>query len=115
MSFFAFPTPRLQIVGDGDETDVAHVPPEALNSSPYHDRAFDAAVNVDFIADVRTAGTVGLLTVGETHAGLELVDGHKRTWVARWAGLDTVAVRVHDLNPEAAATAYAYAPWPGLG
>lgn len=33
VSYFAFPTPRLQIVGDGDGGDVAHVPPAAFQHS----------------------------------------------------------------------------------
>lgn len=54
MSFFAFPTPRLQILGNGDGADVAHGQPDALNLSPYHDWTFDVTANADFIADVRT-------------------------------------------------------------
>lgn len=33
VSYFAFPTPTLKIVGDGDGAAVAHVPPEAWNPS----------------------------------------------------------------------------------
>lgn len=89
VSDFAFPTPRLQIFGDGDGANVTHLLPAALNHSPYHNRALDTADNVDFIAAVLTAGTVGLLTARETPAGIKLVDGHKRAWVARQTVLDT--------------------------
>lgn len=115
MSYFAFPTPRLQIVGDADGDDVTPVPPAALHPSPHHDSEFGTADNVDFIAVVRTAGTVGLLPARETPDGLELVDGHKRAWVARHAVLDTVAVRVLDLDDEAAAEAFAPTPRPESG
>lgn len=54
VSDFAFPTPRLQIFGDGDGANVTHLPPAALNHSPYHNRALDTADNADFIAAVRT-------------------------------------------------------------
>lgn len=55
------------------------------------------------VDDVRTPGTAGLLAARETPDGLELVDEHKRTWVASQAYPDTAAGSVRHPDDEAAA------------
>lgn len=102
---YHFPLSRL--VGASCVRDVA---PSALAVSPYHTRTFavDENHNAGYIRKIRSQGYINsLLLARETDAGLELVAGHKRRWVAHQAGLDTVAVRVVDLSAWEAALHYA--------
>jgi hypothetical protein len=85
--------------------------------SPYHTRTFavDENRNEGYISLIRSQGYINsLLVARETAAGLELVAGHKRRWVARQADLDTVAVRVVDLSTWEAALHYARDHLPDL-
>lgn len=97
--------PRSRLVR---EAAVRDVPPDDLVASPCHAREFDAAENKQYIETVRDVGYVeSVPTARETDAGLELIDGHKRRWVAGRAGLETVAVWVVDVDVDEAATLYA--------
>lgn len=58
MSCFTSSTPLLQVVENGDGSDIARDPPAVLDPSPYYDWTFDAVANLDFIADIRTAETL---------------------------------------------------------
>lgn len=107
---YHFPESRLV-----SEKDLVDVPPADLLESPYHHREFDVDANRGYIHDVRRRGYVpSVLTVRPVDDGFELVDGHKRRWVAVEAGLDTIAAEVIDLDDEAAAQAYAEDHLPGL-
>jgi NADH:ubiquinone oxidoreductase subunit len=92
------------------ESCVREVPPSDLRASPYHTRTFAVSENRNegYINAIRSQGYIeSLLLVRETAAGLELVAGHKRRWVAYKAGLETVAVRVVTLSAWEAAIHYA--------
>lgn len=111
-SVYHFPASRLVA-----ETCIRDVPPNALQPAPYHRRTFarDENHNQGYIYSVRSQGYIeSLLVARETDAGLELVEGHKRQWIAQEAGLDTVAVRVVDLDEWAAAVHYAQDHLPAL-
>lgn len=96
--------PQSRLVSDPEIEDV---PPRGLVASPSHDRSFDAAANPHYIDRVSRLGFIeSLLTVRETGAGLELVDGHKRRWIATEAGLETVAVWVVEVDNATAAALY---------
>jgi ParB family chromosome partitioning protein len=102
---YHFPLSRLVC-----ESCVRDVAPSVLAASPYHHRTFavDENHNEGYIRKIRSQGYINsLLLARETDAGLELVAGHKRRWVAQQAELDTVAVRVVDLSAWEAAIHYA--------
>lgn len=63
----------------------------------------DEQHNTAAVVDVRTSGTVELFTARETPDGLELVDEHRRMWVASQDDPDTAAVSVRHPDHEAAA------------
>lgn len=89
------------------DPEIEDVPPEGLVASPYHDRSFDAAANSQYIARVCRLGYIeSLLTVRETDAGLEIVDGNKLRWIATEAGLETVGVWVVEVDNATAAALY---------
>lgn len=100
---YHFPASRLIL-----NRHVVDVPPEDLLDSPYHRRSFDPEANRGYIHSVRYRGYVpSVLTVRRVSDGFEIVDGHKRRWVAEEAGLETVAVEIVDLDDREAALAYA--------
>lgn len=106
VKYYAFPAPRLDVVGELPR-DQREVSVDELNPSPLHVREFDAEKNADYIEDVAADGEHGsLLIARETDGGLELVEGHKRKWVAEEAGLETVEVAVADMTPGEAAAHY---------
>lgn len=111
-SVYHFPASRLVA-----EPHVRDVPPSVLRSAPYHRRTFarDENHNQGYINHIRSHGYIeSLLLARETATGLELVEGHKRRWVAQEAGLDTVAVRVVDLDAWEAAVHYAQDHLPSM-
>lgn len=111
-SIYHFPASRLVA-----EPSVRDISLSALRSAPYHRRTFtpDENHNRGYINDIRSQGYIeSLLVARETTTGLELVEGHKRRWVAQKAGLDTVAVRVVDLDAWEAAVHYAQDHLPSL-
>lgn len=111
-SVYHFPASRLVA-----EPHVRDVPPSDLRAAPYHRRTFvrDENHNQGYIYTIRSQGYIeSLLLARETTTGLELVEGHKRRWVAQEAGLDTVAVRVVDLNEWEAAVHYAQDHLPSM-
>lgn len=101
---YHFPVSRLVC-----ESCVRDVAPDTLCASPYHHRSFaiDENWNRGYIRKIRSQGYINsLLVARETGAGLELVAGNKRRWVAQQAGLDTVAVRLVDFDEWEAAMHY---------
>lgn len=109
---YHFPASRLVA-----EPHVRDVSPSALRSAPDHRRTFswDENRNRGYISGVRSQGYIdSLLLARETATGLELVEGHKRRWVAEQAGLDTVAVQVVDLDAWEAAVHYAQDHLPSM-
>lgn len=102
---YHFPVSRLVC-----ESCVRDVAPDTLCASPYHHRSFDIDENWNhgYIRKIRSQEYINsLLVARETDAGLELVAGHKRRWVAQKAGLDTVTVRLVDFDEWEAAVHYA--------
>lgn len=102
---YHFPISRLVA-----ESCIRDVEPNKLHESPYHHRSFswDEDRNRPYIYSIRSQGHHNsILLARQTDAGLELVAGHKRRWVAEEAGLDTVAVRIVDLGDWEAAIHYA--------
>jgi hypothetical protein len=107
---YHFPASRL--VG---ESCMREVPPSDLRVSPYHHRTFLGRENRGYIRAIHAQGYIeSVLVARETPAGLELVAGHKRRWVAQKAHLDTIAVRVVDLSEWEAAIHYAQDHLPSL-
>lgn len=100
---YHFPESRLVA-----EEHLVDVPPADLEPSPYHHRDFDVDTNRGYIHDVRRRGYIpSVVSVRPVEDGYELVDGHKRRWVAVEAGLETVAAEVLDLDDREAAQVYA--------
>ena len=87
------------------ETWIERVALEAIDPSPYHAAAFDVAQNRGYINQVRDRSFVGSFPVVRPLAegGYEVVEGHKRLWVAREAGLDSHPVEVVDVDDWTAA------------
>ncbi|GGK74267.1 ParB N-terminal domain-containing protein [Haloarcula sebkhae] len=77
---------------------------DAVEPAPYAVREFDREGNCGYIASVRDDGWVGSFPVvrpvdGDPGVeGFEVVEGHKRLWVAREAGLDTHPVEVINID-----------------
>ncbi|MFC6965144.1 ParB N-terminal domain-containing protein [Halocatena marina] len=102
---YHFPAARLVA-----ESYVRDVPPSELQPAPSHCRTFDRdnPRTLSYISKIRSLGYIeSLLLARETGDGLELIEGHKRRWIAEQADLETVAVRVVDLNDWEAAVHYA--------
>jgi len=84
----------------------------AIQPSPYHQREFEESENRGYVADVRDTGYVGSYPVvrpidGDLDhpgaEGFEVVEGHKRVWACRQAGVTTHPFRVVDVDDWAAA------------
>lgn len=95
INFYAFPDSRLT----RKRMQRAHeIPLSNIRPFKYHARSFAAADNESFIEETRDRGfpvpypTVRVRNTG-THSDtptFELLDGHKRTWVAHVADLTTI-------------------------
>jgi len=77
---------------------------DTIEPAPYHAAEFDAADNRDYIAEVRDRQFVGSFPVArERYDGtLEVVEGHKRLWACKQAGVDEHPVEVVDVDDWAA-------------
>lgn len=92
---------HFQLIERITEERVLHVDPTSLHAFPLHAREFDVTENVDYLRDVADAGwPMSFPVVWESPGGLEIVEGHKRTWVARQVGLDTIPVVLADVDDE---------------
>lgn len=87
---------------------VEHVPLEEVHPSPYHAREFDAGDNASYIQQVAAREYAGSLPIVRVVSdGMQVVDGHKRAWIAQQAGLQSHAMRVVDWDDWRAAQHYA--------
>lgn len=72
-----------------------------MQSSPYTAREFNREDNLDYIERVRNQGYLGSFPVvrplRDEH-GYEIVEGHKRVWVARCADFESFPVEIQDLS-----------------
>lgn len=99
---YHFPASRLVL--DDDLVDVA---PEDLHPSRLHERRFDLEGNLGYVRSVHYRGSIpSVLTGRRVPGGVELIDGHKRRWIARWAALETVAVELVECSDAEARRQY---------
>lgn len=94
MKFYAFPNSRLRQVGTIGPHEV---PLDSVVDSPFHVREFDLSENEEFVEDTRERGEAlrpvfARVLREEGDHKFELLNGHKRTWAARQAGLETVRI-----------------------
>nr|WP_244995471.1 ParB/RepB/Spo0J family partition protein [Halomicroarcula pellucida] len=83
-----------------DETScVERIRLDDVDPAPYAIREFRRDENLQYIANVRQNGWAGSFpVVRETEDGYQIVEGHKRLWVAEQAGLDSHPVEVVDVD-----------------
>jgi len=93
-----------------------------LTPSPYACRTFDAEDNQEYISRVREKGSVGSFPVVRSnpsaivrpsHPSWEIIEGHKRAWVGREAGLDAHPFEVVECSNWEAAQIFADDHLPG--
>lgn len=90
--FYAFPASRLSKV---DHIRCHEIPLCKINPSPYHNRQFSREDNAGFIGEVEERGHPGSYPLlRPVDDGFEIVNGHKRIWICRHVGLDSVKCRV---------------------
>jgi|GEM_PF-1917113 len=85
---------------EGDSR-IEPVSPDAIEPAPYAVREFDREGNCGYIARVRNDGWTGSFPVVRPVDGteaFEVVEGHKRLWVAEQAGLTTHPVEIVDVD-----------------
>jgi ParB family chromosome partitioning protein len=82
------------------DTRIEELPLDAIQPAPYHARKLDASDNRGYIADVRENGWAGSFPVVRPigDGEYEVVEGHKRLWVAEQAGLDSHPVEIDDVD-----------------
>lgn len=84
------------------ETDsrIEQIHLDAIKPAPYAAQKFDREGNCGYIARVRNDGWAGSFPVVRPvdDAGFEVVEGHKRLWVAEQAGLTTHPVEIVDVD-----------------
>lgn len=89
------------------EDEIVDVHPDELQPSPLHDRSFDREENESYIKSVQHLGYVeSVITARVVEEGYEIVDGHKRAWVSREAGLGSVPVWLVQLSAKEADDIY---------
>jgi hypothetical protein len=77
---------------------------EDVEPAPYHARDISVEGNRQYVDQVRDRGFVGSYpVVRPIHCGWEIVEGHKRIWACRQAGLDTHPVEIVDVDEWTAA------------
>ena len=119
IQFYAFPESRLRTIGriKSHTIDIS-----AIRPSPYHVRSFCAADNREFIASIRQRGDLDknsplLRPVGdecsEDTSTFEILNGHKRVWVAHVAGLNHITARCIYISDEQAARTFVNAHFDG--
>lgn len=99
---YYFPESRLVF-----EDDLVDVAPEEIIPSPLHNRRFELEQNLGYVRSVHFRGSIpSVLTGRRVPGGVELIDGHKRRWIARWAALETVAVELVECSDAEARRQY---------
>jgi|APHM01.1.fsa_nt_gi ParB-like nuclease domain. len=94
--YYAFPTSRLRKI---DELTPRKVPLQTIRPSPYHARNFSVKTNREFIAEIRQEGELPVAPLLRSVDGAyEILNGHKRVWVAHIAGLSTIRANCIDVN-----------------
>jgi hypothetical protein len=83
-----------------DPSEIQAVSLDQVQPAPYHAREFDPLANGAYIASVRDDGWAGsypiVRYVGEDGTQYEVLEGHKRLWVAEQAGLRSHPVEIVD-------------------
>ncbi len=97
----AFPASRLRQVG---KLEPSELPLEKIEPSPYHSRTYDLDQNRTFIEEISDRGYPDP-TPYVRHCGnrFEVIDGNKRLWASRVAGLNVVPCRCGYLDDVTAA------------
>lgn len=110
VKFYAFPDSRLT----RKRMQRAHeIPLDDIRPCRYHTRSFNVEGNESFIEETRNRGfpipypTVRVFDTGSETPDFELLDGHKRTWIAHVAGLDTIKCQCIYVDEREAARRYA--------
>lgn len=81
------------------KTDIRRISLSEMSPSVYHQREFKKSQNRDYIEQVNESGYAGSYpTVKEIDTGYEIVEGHKRLWIAGQANLDSHPVEVVDIS-----------------
>jgi len=87
-----------------DPSRIERVALDEIEPAPYHAGEFSLAGNRQYVDQVRDRGFVGSFpVVRPIHSGFEIVEGHKRIWACRQAGLDTHPVEIVDVDEWTAA------------
>jgi hypothetical protein len=99
-----------------DDSRIERVDLDEIEAAPYHEREFQESANRGYVADVRDTGFVGSFpVVRERGDGYEVVEGHKRIWACRQAGIETHPVDVVNISDWAAACRFVADHYPDPG
>lgn len=106
-------------------TSIDSVAPDEVRDSPYHTREFSESENRGYIDDVRDTGFVGSypavrpIVPGDSDLGegteYEVVEGHKRLWACRQAGISSHPVVVETMDGWTATRRFVADHYPGPG
>ena len=107
-----------------DNSRIERIALRTIEAAPYHEREFQESENRGYVADVRDTGFVGSFPVvrpidGDLDhpgsEGFEVVEGHKRIWACRQAGIVTHPVEIVDISDWAAACRFVADHYPDPG
>lgn len=107
-----------------DDSRIERIALRTIEPAPYHEREFQESENRGYVADVRDTGFVGSFPVvrpidGDLDhpgsEGFEVVEGHKRIWACRQAGIVTHPVEIVDISDWAAACRFVADHYPDPG
>jgi ParB family chromosome partitioning protein len=99
-----------------DDSRIERVDLDLIEAAPYHEREFQESANRGYVADVRDTGFVGSFpVVRERGDGYEVVEGHKRIWACRQAGIETHPVEIVDISDWGAACRFVADHYPDPG
>jgi hypothetical protein len=107
-----------------DDSRIERIALRTIEAAPYHEREFQESENRGYVADVRDTGFVGSFPVvrpidGDLDhpgsEGFEVVEGHKRIWACRQAGIVTHPVEIVDISDWAAACRFVADHYPDPG
>lgn len=85
----------------GQSRYIERIPLDEVSSLPYAAREFQREENLGYIERVQNEGFLGSFPVVRPvrdESGYEIVEGHKRIWVTRCAGFDSLPVEIQDLS-----------------
>ena len=107
-----------------DDSRIERIALRAIKAAPYHEREFQESENRGYVADVHDTGFVGSFPVvrpidGDLDhpgsEGFDVVEGHKRIWACRQAGIVTHPVEIVDISDWAAACRFVADHYPDPG